>query len=282
MTLVLDMVEHYAIDLGWWAHPLAPESKRPATQHGYKDATRDLGTIRSWWRREPRYGVGIACGGDGPVIVDVDVKDGKPGIASLCALEAEHGVLPRTMRARTPSGGLHPYYAAIPGRDVRRAIGVRPGIDLLGTGGYACAPPTTTPEGQYTWIDDDDGLAALPAWVADLARPIPEITAVRSASLTRRTCAPRWDDLESRAKRAIAYVDAIPPAVSGHGGHDQTFRVALALVRGFELPRSVAAEILNYYNQACDPPWSERELEHKLDHAERASVSPGYLLEARP
>lgn len=87
-----------------------------------------------------------------------------------------------------------------------------------------------------------------------------------------------------RIRRASAYLATIPGAVSGSGGHDQTFKAALALVRGFNLSRSEALSLLVAdYNPRCEPPWSDRELEHKVESAEKDStLPPGYLLDARP
>lgn len=81
--------------------------------------------------------------------------------------------------------------------------------------------------------------------------------------------------------RARQYVAKIPPSVSGHGGHDQTFQVALALVHGFCLTEAAAWTILCEYNNRCEPPWSERELRHKIASAHnprRHSKPRGYLI----
>ncbi|MBI2925552.1 MAG: hypothetical protein HYY24_07600 [Verrucomicrobia bacterium] len=67
--------------------------------------------------------------------------------------------------------------------------------------------------------------------------------------------------------RARAYVAAIPGAVSGASGHNQTFSVACALVHGFALPKYEALALLREYNQRCQPPWTERELQHKIKSA---------------
>ena len=67
--------------------------------------------------------------------------------------------------------------------------------------------------------------------------------------------------------RARAYLSRCPPAISGAGGHSTTYTVAVALVHGFSLPRSEAAQLMAEYNQTCVPPWTARELEHKLDEA---------------
>ena len=81
-------------------------------------------------------------------------------------------------------------------------------------------------------------------------------------------------------ERIERYIDACPPAISGQNGHDQTFRVACILVQGFDLSPQDAYWFLDGYNQRCEPPWSARELRHKLADADRAkSYKPrGYLL----
>ena len=82
--------------------------------------------------------------------------------------------------------------------------------------------------------------------------------------------------------RAARYVARMPAAVSGQGGHRATFAVAVALVHGFALGEAEAWEILCAYNARCSPPWSERELRHKLASASRLTRHPkarGHLLQ---
>lgn len=75
-------------------------------------------------------------------------------------------------------------------------------------------------------------------------------------------------DLRDRIQR---YLDATPGAVSGNGGHNQTYFVACQLVNGFDLGEAAAYEWLCVYNQKCDPPWTERELMHKVGQALKAT-----------
>lgn len=69
--------------------------------------------------------------------------------------------------------------------------------------------------------------------------------------------------------RARAYAAKVPGAVSGQGGHSATYDLARVLVHDFALPRAEALAILSGWNATCSPPWSQRELEHKIDEAER-------------
>jgi hypothetical protein len=67
--------------------------------------------------------------------------------------------------------------------------------------------------------------------------------------------------------RALSYVATLPPAVSGQHGHNAAFRVAATLVHGFALSESDAMPIMEEFNAKCVPPWSRKELEHKLRSA---------------
>jgi hypothetical protein len=88
---------------------------------------------------------------------------------------------------------------------------------------------------------------------------------------------PALSQLVYRASRYLARIDG---AVSGQAGHQTTWDAAIALVRGFSLPTDVALDLLvNEYNPRCSPPWSEKELRHKVDSAAGQSQLPdGYLI----
>jgi hypothetical protein len=86
---------------------------------------------------------------------------------------------------------------------------------------------------------------------------------------------------KSIPERAIAYLAQCPPAISGQGGHDQTFAVARAVVWGFDLGPEVGFCLLwDHYNPRCAPPWSEKELRHKCEEADRVPFDKprGWLL----
>ena len=75
----------------------------------------------------------------------------------------------------------------------------------------------------------------------------------------------------------------MPPAISGQGGHGRTYAAATALVHGFELePEAALRMLLERYNPRCEPPWSEKQLRHKVDDAaSKPHDRPrGWLLES--
>ncbi|WP_050030978.1 hypothetical protein [Verrucomicrobium sp. BvORR034] len=71
----------------------------------------------------------------------------------------------------------------------------------------------------------------------------------------------------SALDRAALYLSKMPVAVSGQSGHATTFKAASALVWGFDLDPEESLPLLLQWNQGCQPPWTERDLRHKLRSA---------------
>ena len=83
-------------------------------------------------------------------------------------------------------------------------------------------------------------------------------------------------------ERARLWLAKLPPAISGQGGHSQTFTAARGLCWGFCLDIKDAYDLLEEWNRSCQPPWHSRDLTHKI---KQASTQPfgfprGYLLNA--
>ena len=146
---------------GWRVFPCRPRGKEPLTQHGFKDGTTDPDRIRSWWTRWPDANIGIRTG-DGLLVLDIDGDQGKASI------QGKH--LPPTVTCLT-GNGTHYYFTGTG----RCRVGIRPGIDIRGSGGYVIAAPSIHPSGAvYSWADDlspdDIPLAPAPAWLTDALR----------------------------------------------------------------------------------------------------------------
>ena len=69
--------------------------------------------------------------------------------------------------------------------------------------------------------------------------------------------------------RILAYVDAMPAAISGRGGHNATYAVACVLRAKFGLSEKAAMPYMEHYNERCAPPWTQKELRHKLASVNR-------------
>jgi hypothetical protein len=243
--------------------------KHPRTRNGLKDGTTDPATVRQWWAEWPDAGVGIVTGpASGFWMLG---PDGPEGLADLKVLEHEHGPLPPTARVRSGSGGEHLYFAwptdGVPIPNRRNHRGLK--IDLRGCGdgpGYVIGAPSRNANGAYSWLDERPPADA-PSWLLAWARGVSFKATATSA---------RPDAVE----RARLYLAKCHPAVSGANGHGQTFAVARALCWGFDLPAAVALGLMKeLYNPRCVPPWSDADLEHKVNDAHRRDFGKprGYL-----
>ena len=147
----------YATKYNWAVFPVSPDTKKPLTPHGCKNAKKDPGAIRSWWKRWPNASIGVATGSASNLIVideDIDEDKGLNGYHSIKAWERENGELPETVRAITGRGGAHVYYG-YDGNDIKNRTGLLEGVDVRGEGGYIIAPPSFHPNGtQYQWECD--------------------------------------------------------------------------------------------------------------------------------
>src|SRR4051812_23280072 len=87
--------------------PCRPREKRPATEHGFKDASTDPAVIEAWWREEPQHNIAIATGASSNMfVIDVDGLDAE---VELRKLERDLGPLPPTVEVIT-ARGRHLYF----------------------------------------------------------------------------------------------------------------------------------------------------------------------------
>ncbi|WP_070158713.1 bifunctional DNA primase/polymerase [Nesterenkonia sp. PF2B19] len=123
--------------------PCASFGKRPATGHGFHDATTNLDQIEAWWRQSPGANIGVPTGASsGVVVVDVDVHG---PVSGFSAFERAHDaglVGGWQLLVSTPSGGMHAYYPATPSAKQRSWQAARAGVDFRGDGGYIIVPPS--------------------------------------------------------------------------------------------------------------------------------------------
>lgn len=79
--------------------------------------------------------------------------------------------------------------------------------------------------------------------------------------------------LDDRIAQATAYVDHVPGAKEP-GRHNEMFKVASILARGFELPDNAALPIFENYASRCEPPVPLCECPSFLDQARRYGTEP--------
>lgn len=123
--------------------PCVQGEKRPLVRHGFHDAATDPAQVSEWWSRWPQANIGIPTGvASGVEVVDVDVHFTGTGFPAFRAAHREGLAAGWAALVRTPSGGLHAYYPADPGRSQSSWQAARAHVDFRGDGGYIIAPPS--------------------------------------------------------------------------------------------------------------------------------------------
>jgi P4 family phage/plasmid primase-like protien len=186
--------------------------------------------------------------------------------------------------AEKAKGHPGPFKKSFRHRDTKKVA-----IDFLGTGGQCVCPPSLHPSDERReWVGGEPGEPAVVNFL-DLWDAVGRLASACGAEIPRDAAAP-LKSVGPRApavlgdvtRRAVAYLAKIPGAVSGAGGHRDTFWAARALVRGFLLPTEDALRLLvEEYNPRCKPAWWERELRHKVEDAARLPFGKpdGWLLD---
>lgn len=160
---------------GWKVLPLLPGTKLPhgrLAPNGHNDATSDEAKIRQWWKLEPAANIGLNMIASGMVAIDIDPRNG--GDLTIQEVERQHGEVPDTVMALTPSGGEHRLFACSAGVRLPGKLGA--GVDVKHDG-YIVVEPSVYAENGGKWLweassDPLDGAALppLPTWLTSWER----------------------------------------------------------------------------------------------------------------
>jgi putative DNA primase/helicase len=112
LSAIVEHAIHYATSNGWSVFPAPPGEKKSYYKATEANGNRKWGQmtaaaeIRLYWKQRPNANVCIVTGTvSGIFVVETDTAAGHDvdGGASLAALEVEHGPLPATRQAISPS-----------------------------------------------------------------------------------------------------------------------------------------------------------------------------------
>ena len=156
------------INRGWYVFPCFPKTKKPMTEHGYKDATQDARKVREWWSAlgEPNANVAIATGKSGLCVVDID-----HGLVG--APREEWTGTPGTYTVRTgrrPEFGAQLYFAGEGLKSTGWRLNHISG-DIRCSTGYVMAAGSIHPSGEAYTVLYDAPVAPVPEWVRTLTAP---------------------------------------------------------------------------------------------------------------
>lgn len=245
--------EYY--DRGWSLLPLAGKQPAVSSWRAYQVSRPPLPLIKSWFDRGTTN-IGIITGRvSGLAVVDCDT----PEDASFW----QDHFPPTPLIVFTGGGGRHFYYRYPDPLDVTNRIRLlRRRIDLRGNGGYVVAPPSRHPNGTcYRWQDQgayclDDVPVFSPRW---MEQPPHDGAPCQT----------------SRIRPPRSYLRSMD-AMSGAGGHQETFRAACKLRDAGFTPEEALCELARWTTTNASPPWTIEALLHNVQSAYgRRGMLPG-------
>lgn len=252
LTSALDLARR-----GFRVFPLKVNDWRPAVEGWQNLATTDEDQITKVWTKAP-FNIGV-CGGNGLLIVDVDMKRGKNGIATAAAL----GVGLDGFVVKTPSGGRHVY---MHGPDISNSVGkLGEGVDTRSAGGYVVGPGSFLPDGAKDGqaggiyvVEKDEALRNAPtSLIHRLTAPVERV----------QTTAHVTADTPQAVSAAIDYLARAHLANEGEAGDITTFQVA-ARLKDYGVSQDMAVDLMvEHWNDRCSPPWDIEDLKTKVANA---------------
>lgn len=267
----LDAAREY-VRRGWRVVPVPFKRKRPVLKEWERLRLTDA-ELPGYFDQPAN--IGLILGEPSGWLVDVDLD-----CAEARALAADY--LPPTpaKTGRPGASASHWWYIADGTKTIqhRDPVTKQMTVELRSTGGQTVVGPSIHPTGQpYDVLAGEPAVvpaATLTGCVEALAKrvielrhgeqPAPPVRNPNALAVDRH----RVNSPTDVERRALAYLDKMPPAVSGNGGHAATYTAATVLVHGFEIdPERALALLLDYYNPRCEPPWTEKELRHKVTSA---------------
>ena len=241
--------------------PCFDTAKHPLTENGVKSAAKDAGTLAKFFTGDYAVAnIAVATGEPSGVWV-IDVDD----LAALAKLEYQYGRLPKTAIAETGRCGRHYFFRWTEAlANLKNSVKFAGELDVRTTGGYILLPPSVHATGKaYRWLvsPDETPIVDAPDWLIDIV-PKRETLTVNAVCVE---------------ERIAKYLAACPAAISGQSGHATTFGVICRVVETFPEVRGKDDEellsLLKTWNERCVPPWTDRELLHKIGDAQRKAVT---------
>lgn len=236
----------YSQMLGFYIFPIYYKSKKPITQHGFKDSSKDKDQIMQWWSEHPNANIGLPTGKiNNLVVLDVDPRNN--GHMSLEELIYDYGDLPHTVESLTGGGGQH-FFFEYDERIQKSKLEGYPGIDLQGEGKYIVLPPSTHPNGnKYEYELSSKPIATpvakAPSWLVQLAS--------------------KPKEKQYQKKSSSYWMDIFHNTTEGNR-NNAAAQLAGHLFRRYIDPKLVV-EIMYLWNTKVDPPLELEELNKIID-----------------
>jgi len=240
--------------------------KHPLAKGGFSTATNDRDEIERRCANPAAMGYCIYPG-DGLMVIDLDVGDGKDGRKELAKLAAEHGEkLPQTAYVNSPrgNGSRHLYLRTPKGVVIPSSNGkIAPGIDVRGNDGayWIAGPGSRTAKGEYKWERGPEHIIDAPEWLIEAANAARPRVRERSKPKTLPQCV-TWD-YPPNIERFTAWLkNEAKPSIDGQDGNCMLAATG-AMGSSYALYEETTIQLMaEHWNERCEPPWDDDDLEY--------------------
>lgn len=290
----IDLARSYT-KRGWAVVPIPHGQKGPRIK-GWQDLRLTETNLPEYFDEDEPSNIGVLLGEPSNWLIDVDLDH-------PAAVELADDYLPTTAAifGRKSNPASHRLYRVTGPMNTKKfqTAEKKMLLEVRSTGCQTVMPGSVHPSGERVrWEPRDDGRdgngrpkiaipTIEPEALLEAAGKLAEAAAEQIGEPLKQARAPHISPKvsgptdatagESRAmRRARAYVQKMDPAINGQGGHNQTFAVACVIYK-FGLDDDEAWTIIEQYNRRCQPPWSDDDLRHKLDHARARVEQEGEL-----
>lgn len=239
---------------GFWVFRIIDNGKVPRKDGWQNEATRDPDRICELWNETPKANIGAFTskfGDEGKAlcVIDVDMKNGKDGNATLDALEDEGYLLTETAENETPTKGRHIIYVC--DQPVKQGAGVLgDGIDIRSRGGYIVMAGSTIDGIPYVWRNRP--VRTAPGWLyakLALATTTRAQTKVNLASVNS----------ERAFKRSQDFIAGAP--LPEPGERNNTAFMLAAEIKDRGCNQAACHELMIGWNDMLPDPMDDEELE---------------------
>lgn len=216
--------------------------------------------VKEWWKSFPDANPAIVTGKlSGIVVIDIDAPEGMKEFLDFMDGDFNPDEIPTV---KTPRGGYH-YYYKYPeelSQEVRNTTNLFTKVDVRGQGGYVLAPPSAGPNGCYEWVEN-------------LAEDFPRIPEkLLKKLLTPQSFTPILPSVQGNSVHDSPPVSSFSQGGKGtlftKGTRDNgIFHLACQFAKAGTPVDEARQYLLFYAAKGCTPPFSEKELERKIESA---------------
>lgn len=259
-------INDYIDGRGWSVFP-CKHNKRPYTDSGFKNASRDPKQVIEWWKEWPTATIGIPTGAaNGFWALDVDQKDGKDGLNNLFSAIGEGNVSKEHfgLNQMTPTGGLHFLFEYDKDHPLKQAIdifGPNSGVDIRTDGGYILVPPSAGSVNnewvEYRWRDDSANPAPNPPWLNVIEKAL---------------------ENTKRSSSRVNLKDAVEKGLTKGQRDQELFRIA-CLLRSHDISQEMAMAFITHMAAKCRPMFDDGVAREKVESAYSYKNDPNNFMD---